>query len=131
MPMRPNSASSGNTYPQGRSAKLTLRCGCTRKLATVMATTHTASAGHTLFAAMRARLCTSPSVFSATHSAPCTVSASTAATAISSVYQSRMPASSGTPRTTLPSAAPKNTASSPLASANIASHSGCHTRLCT
>ena len=37
--------------------------------------------------------------------------------------------SSGTPRTTLPNAAPKKTANRPLAEANTTSHSGCHTRL--
>ena len=125
------------------------RFGCTWKLASVIAATAAASPHHSLPAKRPARASSGASVFSATHSAPCSDSASNAAAATSRVYQSRMPgsgpivksvhsgrkkypsASSGTPRTTLPSAAPKKTMSSALAPPNTTSQNGCHSGLST
>ena len=58
-----------------------------------MSTTAGRSAHQAAFARRRDRFCRSPEVFRATHRAPCTVSAMSAATAIRMVYQSRMPGS--------------------------------------
>src|SRR6185312_6945334 len=86
----------------------------------------------------------SPSVRKATHNAPCNISVANAATPTTTVYQSKIPnspftpkslhngkkknpeAPSGTPRTTFPSAAPKNIASNALAPQNTTSHNGRH-----
>jgi len=95
----------------------------------------------------RARAAIGSSVLSATQSAPCIASAAKAARPTSSVYQSRMPASgpgrksthsgsknrplssNGTPRITLPSAAPKKIARRELEKANVTSQSGFHASL--
>src|SRR5260370_33627190 len=91
----------------------------------------------------RVRSCNVPSVFMTTQRLPCIASARSDAAPTSSVYQSIIPAglpgtrvvhngkkkypseSSGTPRTTLPSATPKTTASIALATANPEAHSRC------
>src|SRR5580693_1594231 len=95
-------------------------------------------------ASFPARLPTSPEVLYCTHRPPCIISASNACTPTRTVNQSKMPvcsprrqlvhndskkyplASRGTPRTTLPSAAPKKIANSKLAPENTKSQKGIH-----
>src|ERR1700676_4631045 len=146
-PARPATASAGKTNPHVHVLKFVRICGCTWKVMPVTTAVSASTPHHDCPPSFAARSLTAPLVFMRTHKLPCITSASNASTPVRIVYQSRIPvcspsrksvhndskkyplASSGTPRTTLPSAAPKNTASSALEPQNKKSHKGSQTAL--
>ncbi len=131
--------------PHGQRARFAGTCGWSRIVNRVIRPVRPSTHHQTRDAMPRARSATGSGVLSATHSAPCIVSAARAPRPTITVYQSRIPdrgpgrksvhkgskkrpsASIGTPRTTLPRAAPKTTARRTLDAANRASQNGIQT----
>src|SRR6187200_58046 len=141
----PASAAAPNASASGRRASDGRKSGFTRAVPAVTAAQRMADAIARTRAAARLRSPIGPSVFHARNAAPCAHSAASAKTPTSAVYQSRIPtggraeksvksgssnqpsAVSGTPRSRLPSAAPKKTGSSALATKKKTSHEPRHT----
>src|ERR671910_820611 len=87
----PATARAGKTKPHGRSEKLESISGLKEKVAAVVIAVKATSASQPIRAARRARVLSSPSVFTATQPAPWTTRAASASRPVRIVYQSRMP----------------------------------------